>query len=58
MEDNYDIIPTFSLNISSSKAIIKLQTENQPPILFNSGDSYEKDTLGFGWQPQLNLKIG
>ena len=30
-------------NISPSKVRIKLHTENQPPSLFNSGESYEDD---------------
>ena len=37
------IISNFSLNISSSHVRIKLHTKNQPLILFNFGDSYEKD---------------
>ena len=36
-------ISNFSLNIYSSQARIKLQTENQNPSLLNSADSYEED---------------
>ena len=53
-EEHYDIIPTFSLDISSSKVIIKLQTENQPLGLFNSGEKKKMLTLGFVRQPQWN----
>ena len=31
------------LNIYSSKGKVRLHTKNQPPILPNSGDSYEED---------------
>ena len=31
------------LDISFNKVNIKIHTENQPPSLLNSGDSYEED---------------
>ena len=43
LEDDLNIIPMFSLNISYSKVEIKLHTENQPNSLLNYGDSYEED---------------
>ena len=50
--------PNFFHNISSSLGRIKLHTENQPPSLFNSGDSYEEDLKISIWKMTLmKMKI-